>query len=136
MIQRIQSLWLLLAGLFVLAGFKFSFYSGTNSKGIASYPLKAGETLVLTILSLFIAVLSFVIIGLFKKRKWQLRLCIVGIILQGILIFYYYNTSTTFTLGTFSLSAILQGFVIVFFLLAAKAINKDEKLIKSTDRLR
>lgn len=136
MIQRIQSVWLLLAALFVAAGFSFSFYSGTNSKGEASYQLKAGETMWLTIVSLIIVVLSVIIIALFKNRKLQLRLCIIAIILQLILIFLYYNQSTTFTQGTFSLTAILQAIAIVCFLLAAKGINKDEKLIISTDRLR
>jgi Domain of unknown function (DUF4293) len=136
MIQRIQSIWLLLAGLSTLATFKFSFYSGTNSKGIASYPLNAMENTMLIATTCIVALLTLSIIFLFKNRILQIRLCIAAILLELLLIFLYYRQVQTFAIGTYSLTAILHLAVLLFLFLAAKAINKDEKLIKSTDRLR
>ncbi|MBP6287471.1 MAG: DUF4293 family protein, partial [Ferruginibacter sp.] len=41
-----------------------------------------------------------------------------------------------FSTGTLSLTSILQSIIIIAFFLAARAINKDEKMIKESDRLR
>jgi len=136
MIQRIQSVWLLLAAACAFATFKLSFYSGTNAKAIPSYELNATETFPLMALTIIIGILAVMIIFLFKKRTVQLRLCVLGILLEGLLIFLYYRQVTTFTQGTYSLWAILHSVIVISFFLAARAINKDEKLIKDSDRLR
>ena len=80
--------------------------------------------------------LAAVTIFLFKKRILQLRLCVLGIVIEALLIFLYYTEVKTFTTGTYALWAILHSVVVISFFLAAKAINKDEKLIKDSDRLR
>jgi len=38
--------------------------------------------------------------------------------------------------GSYSLGALLPFAIIVFFILAARGIRKDQKLVKSLDRLR
>ncbi len=136
MIQRIQSIWLLLASACAFAGFKFSFYSGTNAKGLSPYELNATENILLLLTSIVVGGLALFNIFLFKKRALQLRLCVLGIFLEALLIFLYYREVKTFVQGTYSLTAILQAIILISFFLAARAINKDEKMIKDSDRLR
>lgn len=139
MIQRIQSIWLLLAAVCAFIGFKFSFYSGAfvetgnpetyvKVTGTSSIPLIIGTTAV--------GVLALITIFLYKNRPLQLKLSLAGIAFQAILIFLYYNETKGFVRGTFSLTAIAQGLVPIFFLLAAKGISNDEKIIKESNRLR
>ena len=136
MIQRIQSIWLFLAAVCIAVSFKLPFYSGTNANGIASYELNATENYLITGASIVVGSLALFIIFLYKKRPTQLRLCVLGILLEALLIFLYYREVIKFTAGTYSLWAILHSLVVIFFFLAARAINKDEKLIKDSDRLR
>ena len=136
MIQRIQSVWLLLAAGCAFLSIKLPYYSGTNAKAVASYELNGNENLLLLCTTVITGTLAFITIFLFKKRTLQLRLCVLGILLEAIVIFLYYREVTTFTQGTYSLWAILHSLIVIFFMLAARAINKDEKLIKDSNRLR
>jgi hypothetical protein len=136
MIQRLQSLWLLLASACTFAGFKFSFYSGTNAKGLSPYELNANENFLLLLTTVIVGALAFVTIFMFKKRTLQIWLCILGMILEALLIFLYYRQVQNFIQGTFSLTAILQAITLFAFLMAARGINKDERLVKDSDRLR
>ena len=136
MIQRIQSIWLLLASACAFLSLKFSFYSGTDSKGIQSQFLTGSSDFILLLFTAVIGVLTLFTIFMYKNRKQQLRLCILGILLEAILIFLYYRQLSTFTSGTYSLTSLLQLGVIIFFILAARGISKDEKLVKGSDRLR
>ena len=136
MIQRIQSLWLLLAAACAFASYKFPFYSGTNAKGLSPYELNATESFLLLITTIAVGGLALINIFLFKKRTLQLRLCVLGILLEAILIFLYYREVKNFTQGTYSLTAILHSIIVLAFFLAARAINKDEKMVKDSDRLR
>ena len=136
MIQRIQSIWLLLAAICLFLTFKLPFYVGTNAKGTVEYNLTGTENFLLMLVTFLTGALAAVIIFLFKKRILQLRLCVLGIVIEALLIFLYYTEVKTFTTGTYALWAILHSVVVISFFLAAKAINKDEKLIKDSDRLR
>ena len=136
MIQRIQSVWLLLASACAFASFKFSYYSGTNAKGLSPYELKANENFLLVITTVAVGALALFTIFLFKKRGLQLRLCVLGILLDALLIFLYYREVKTFTQGTYSLTAILHSIIVISFFLAARGIYKDDKVVKDSDRLR
>ena len=83
-----------------------------------------------------VSLLALVILFLYKQRALQLRLCVVGIVLEAVLIFLYYRQVETFTHGSYSLAAMLHSAIIIFFVLAGQAINKDQKLVKDSDRLR
>lgn len=136
MIQRIQSLWLLLAAACAFASFKFSYYSGTKVNDIVLHELNATSTFLLMITTIAVAGLALINIFLFKKRTLQLRLCVLGILLEAVLIFLYYREVSTFVQGTYSLTAILHSVIVLAFFLAARAINKDSKLLKESNRLR
>jgi drug/metabolite transporter (DMT)-like permease len=134
MIQRVQSLWLLLAAACAFATFYFAFYSGLSNSNDPF--LKAGANFLISAVTVAVGALALVTIFLFKKRTIQLRLCVLGIVLEALLIFLYYREVRTYAVGSYSLTAILHGVNVFAFFLAAKAINKDEKLIKDSDRLR
>lgn len=136
MIQRIQSIWLLLAAACAFAGFKFSFYSGNQAADTLLHEVNASTTFLLLLTSIAVGGLALVTIFLFKQRSLQRWLCVLGILLQILLIFLYYRETTLFTQGTFSLTAILQGIVLAAFVLAIGGINKDSKILKESDRLR
>jgi Domain of unknown function (DUF4293) len=136
MIQRIQSIWLLLAAACAFAGFKFSFYSGNKLNDTLLHDLNATSTFLLMITTIAVGGLALITIFLFKKRSLQRGLCVLGILLEALLIFLYYRETTTFTKGTLSLTSILQVIVVLSFVLAIRAINKDSRLLKESDRLR
>lgn len=136
MIQRIQSIWLLLAAACCFAGFKFSFYSGTKVNDPLLYELNATSAILLMIGTIAVGGLALVSIFLFKQRTTQRWLCILGLLLQAVLIFLYYKQTTSFVRGNFSLAAILQAIVLLAFVLAIRGISKDSKLLKESDRLR
>ena len=138
MIQRIQSFWLLLAAACAFATFKFSYYSGTKVNDLTLHELNATGTLLLMITTIVVGVLALITIFLFKKRTLQLRLCVLGIFLEAVLIFLYYREVQNFVKGqsTYSLTAILHSIIVLAFVLAARGINNDSKIIKDSDRLR
>jgi dipeptide/tripeptide permease len=136
MIQRIQSVWLLLASICAFLTFKMPYYVG--SIGDAPYQelnATTGGNAILIITAL-VSMLALLILFLYKQRVLQLRLCIVGILLEAILIFLYYSKTKTFTQGSYSLTCMLHSAIILFFVLAGQAINKDQNLVKDSNRLR
>jgi Domain of unknown function (DUF4293) len=136
MIQRIQSIWLLLASICAFLTFKMPYYVG--SIGDLQYQelnATTGGNLIL-ILTAVVSMLALLILFLYKQRVLQLRLCIVGILLEAVLIFLYYSKVKTFTQGSYSLTSMLHSAIILFFVLAGQAINKDQNLVKNSDRLR
>jgi hypothetical protein len=136
MIQRLQTLWLLLAAACAFATFKFPYYSGTNAKNIADQELTASGNFLILLITIVVGGLALFTISLYKKRRMQMLLCILGILLEAVLIFLYYSESKTYIRGTLAFTAILHGCIVFLFFIAAKAINKDEKLVKDSDRLR
>lgn len=136
MIQRIQSIWLLLASACAFLTIKLPFYSGTNFKGVYSYPLTGSENYLLLGVTIAVGIIAFINIFLFKKRGIQIFICVLGILTEGALIYLYFMESLKFSQGTYSLTSILHILVLIFFTLAIRGIRKDDKLIKDSDRLR
>lgn len=136
MIQRIQSIWLLLAAACAFAGLKLSFYSGNKLNDPLLYELNATSTTLLMIGTIAVGALALISIFLFKQRTTQRWLCILGLLVQAALIFVYYNETTNFVKGNYSLTALLQAIVLLAFVFAIRGINKDSKLLKESDRLR
>jgi hypothetical protein len=137
MLQRIQTVWLLLAGVAALLTIKLPYYSGIQDATVPYHELNGYNAgFLILIVTIFVGAIALINIGLFKNRTTQLRLCVAGVLLETLLIFLYYRQVSSFTQGTYALTSILHMFVILFFLLAARGINKDEKLIKESDRLR
>jgi len=138
MIQRIQSVWLLLASIFDAITFRFPFYVGDWQRDTtpATVDLNAQSTIWLTILTVLTGVLAFVNIFLFNNRKLQLKLTYAGLALCAVMLTLYFLEIGHFFSGDIALWSLFYFAIFVFYLLAARGIQKDEKLIKSLDRLR
>ena len=140
MLQRRQTLWLLLAAISGVLTFKYSFFSG--NKGVA--PEKPFQYLTATtniiILILTVALVSAIVIDIFlyKNRKLQLRIALAATAVSILNIFLYYKETKTFAPGegNYDLTSILAFVIPVFLIFAMSGIYKDEKLVKGLDRLR
>lgn len=138
MIQRIQSVWLLLASIFDAITFRFPFYVGDWQRDTtpATVDLNAQSTTWLTLLTVLTGVLAFVNIFLFNNRKLQLRLTYAGLAISMVLLTLYFLEIGHFYSGDIALWSLFYFAIFVFYLLAARGIRNDQKLIKSLDRLR
>lgn len=135
MIQRIQTIWLFLAAICSLATLKLSFYSGTKDNNLFA-ELNGLSNFALLILAVGIALVALIIIFLYKNRKLQIQLSLLGFLLQAVALVIYFMQIKKYVQGNFTLTSILSFIIPVFFILAWLGIRKDEKLIKSMDRLR
>ena len=143
MIQRIQSVYLLLAS--VITGvliFVFNLWTSI-SKDIFAIDLLNRESYLLKsipVLFLVSAILAFVAIFLFKNRKLQFvigRLAIlVNLILLGLLIYVSLTLPGEVSISEKGIGMFIPIIAILLIVLANKAIKKDEDLVKSVDRLR
>jgi len=138
MLQRIQSVWLLLAAVFAAITFRFPFYTGDWLKDAIpnAIDLNARTTIWLGVVTVLTGALAFVTIFLFDNRKLQLKLCYLGIFLTVILLMMYFLEMANFASGSIALWCIFHFGMLAFYILAARGIWKDEKLLKSMDRLR
>jgi drug/metabolite transporter (DMT)-like permease len=140
MIQRQQTLWLLLAAICSFLSFQFNFYSGQRVEIAANGPmfeeLNAGSNFFLLILTGISVLLSVIAIFLFKDRKMQLKMAIGGIVLAVILLIIYFVEVKKFQTGNFALTCIFSFAVLAGYAMAARGIWKDEKLVKSLNKLR
>ena len=142
MIQRIQSLWLIIVALTAFATSQLTIYNGTLPNG-TELPLKLAANLLLAIVIILLGCLALICLFLFKNRKLQFKLSVIGVIFSvGFLFLEYYVVENSFkpnhsiVTGAYQIGALLPVLMIVFFFLAARGIYKDEKLVKSMDRLR
>lgn len=79
--------------------------------------------------------LAVITIFLFKNRKLQLRLSILGLVLSIALILLYFSQASRFD-SYISLWCLFTFAIPVGYLMAIRGIWKDQKLIKSLDKLR
>ena len=136
MIQRIQSLWLLLASACSFLTFRVSFYYGQKAGSTLNEPLNANSNILLIILAAATGVGALIALFLFKDRKIQLRITIVTMILSILSIVIYFSQTKNFSDGRFTITAIVSILIPLLLFFAARGIWKDQKLVKSLDRLR
>lgn len=155
MIQRIQTLYLLIAAVLVgliifipMANYlssgseyaltAFGIVSADSGGSIATLPY-------LAVLAAVAALIPFVTIFLFRNRLLQIRLCIVEIVLLagvvGLQVYYLYHGGSAFGASdahstSYSFVNIFPLIALILMWLAVRAIGKDEALVRSLDRLR
>jgi peptidoglycan/LPS O-acetylase OafA/YrhL len=88
------------------------------------------------LLSVIITAGALVNIFNYKNRRRQIWITIGLIVLSLFNIFLYYRSSQNFVEGTYDLTAILTLLIPFFLILAVRGITRDNKLVKSADRLR
>jgi len=140
MIQRLQSIWLLLAAAAAFCSLEFAFYSGNmvaaNAKSWVK--LTAQSNLLLLILTAGVGIAALIAIFLYKNRKQQSGLVWITFLVSIINLILYFVQVQKFVPGegSYNLTALFAIIVPVFLLLAIRGIRKDQKLVKSLDRLR
>ncbi len=143
MIQRIQSLYLILIGVFS-SGLILVFPLWKDNQG-AFYAFQAFNSNQILLISIAIAfllvsVLAIISLFTFKKRKNQFVLnrlnLIINLYLLGVLLYYLQNLSGEISVSEKGIGAFFPVLNIVLLVFANKAIHKDEALVKSVDRLR
>jgi len=140
MIQRIQTLWLLFASALAFASLKIPFFSGNimvdNLKQFQRFT--GMSNMFLMILTVAVGIGSLISIFLYKDRKSQLRI-ITGVLVMSVLtiILYFLQTKNFVpTDWSLQLTAVVALAIPVLLILAIRGIYKDQKLMKSLDRLR
>jgi hypothetical protein len=155
MIQRKQSIFLLLAGLAIFALFLFPFVHNVLIGGklvdikvdgiysdISGTPIHTQYFMALNIATAIIGLLPIGLIFLYKNRKQQIAL---GYSTLLVIIGYSFWMSQTvkkvmgdtqIDSSNWGIGLFLSSVSIVFLLVAVRAIKSDEKLVKSADRLR
>jgi hypothetical protein len=141
MLQRMQSIWLLLAAVSAFLTIKFSFYSGnleTPGQPASFQYLTATFNIWILIVTIALVCVAAIDIFLYKNRRLQGRLAILGIILSLLNIFLYLKEIHRFVehQGSHTISSIFVFLIPIFFFLAVRGIYRDQKLVKSLDRLR
>lgn len=136
MIQRIQSVWLLIASLVTFLTLKLSFFTGTYLPANQYHQLKGTDTILLMITTILLGSLALVTIFLYNKRLLQLRLTILAIVLDLVLVYLYYRETLKFSQGDYAITAASHIVIVIALIFAARGINNDEKLIKESNRLR
>jgi drug/metabolite transporter (DMT)-like permease len=139
MLQRKQTIWLLLTALCALLTFKYSFFSGNktapdNTKQFEY--LTATTSVLVFILTIILLSTVAVAIFLYKNRKLQMRLILVDILVSLLIIYMYFRETQKFIEGNYDVTSVLSVAIPVFLVLALMGVYRDEKLLKSMDRLR
>ncbi len=141
MLQRIQSIWLLLAATFVLISLKVSFFAGnivSSPEAIDKLYQEVNGLYSITnnILTITVGVMAFISIFLYGNRKLQMRLIYVAMAVELLLMVNYEMIIKKFSEGNYSIGSILQLLVMICFVLAQRGIRKDNKIIEESNRLR
>ena len=142
MIQRIQSIYLLLTVLISAALFFIPLFEVPSAvAGAGPVKFMITSNALLLVLSCAIGALSFITIFIFKNRPFQMRICRLILILIFIMIGLLFYTSDTISNGLnqkviYKIGTYLPLLQVVFVFLAHYGIKKDEKLVRSADRLR
>lgn len=138
MIQRIQTIWLLLATICIFLTMHFPTYTG-NSKDDIPYAILNGKyNALFTIFTSGVGVAILITIFLFKNRKLQFRINLFTIfLLVGLLIYYFFEANKFVGMGNLSfVGTTLHIATFTFLILSLKGILADNKIIKDSDRLR
>lgn len=157
MIQRIQTIWLFLSGIVLLGLFIFPLANTIDIVGLGKQIFVSGiytsvnnesvkqeSFILLTIATVVLALLPIFIIFQFKQRKRQIQLIFGQMaLIAGFTLWLYLHVGSILSANNQFLKAdnIGIGFFllpvsIIFLSMAIGGIRKDEKLIKSADRLR
>lgn len=136
MLQRIQTVYLLIAAIFS-CGLIFVFHLWTNAQDV---PVYAKDNMLYLAMFFGSAALSLISIFNYKNRKFQFVLgrlnIILNFILLGLFLYLLLMAPGESDISEKGVGIFIPIFSIVFLVLANKAIKKDEDLVKSVDRLR
>ena len=131
MIQRIQSIYLLVAAISMsLISFKVTVYTLNETLFMAQDDTK------MFILTIVGAIFSFLGLFMFKNRKFQMKLIRLTVLIQmiiGVRIFMLFNKFEVVLNNSF---LFLMAFTLIALIMAYRGVKKDDDLVRSVDRIR
>lgn len=139
MIQRIQSIYLLLASISLLLMVLVPIgYQQTEAGVVAVVGMMENlPTLVSSVLGGIIALMT---IFLFNNRKLQLKinglLIFMCLLVIGSIALYQFVLGVNMITTPNYIPYALSGFALIFSILSYRGIGADDKLVRSMDRLR
>lgn len=155
MLQRIQTIWLFLATIALFSLLLFPYIQILNYKGSAMAIKASGvyenidgrivqtqPFLLLTIATVILGIIPFIVIFFYRNRKKQITICYLTILAILGYSFWLVKAAKQAADGivleadNYGIGLILPSLAILFIILAIRGIRNDEKLIKSADRLR
>lgn len=146
MIQRKQTIWLLLAALISACVFFFDLYFiKTVTDGVETIThLRVNDHFPTLLIALIMIILPVVTIFMFKNRKRQRNMAMVSLLATIsfiAMVLMRANTMNETATGTgeasYWIGSVLPVISIIFLILAIIGINKDEKMVRASyDRLR
>lgn len=152
MIQRIQTIWLLLATLTIccllflpmvtltVGNIEYLVITSGLYQKVGNITTVVKSSTPLLISTIAVALISFINIFNFKNRTLQKRVIMVNIVLIIGLSFWCSQLAKEIPGGlekaNYNVGMFLPVIAILFCSLAIKGINNDDKLIRSADRLR
>ena len=136
MIQRVQSVYLLITAIFAgVLPFFFNLWIDVDGQAVYS-----SNELLISITFYASAILAIWSMLRFKNRKIQFVInrlnMILNVFLLGFFVYRSLNLSGEISVSEKGIGMLIPVFSIVFLVLANRAIKKDEDLVKSVDRLR
>ena len=155
MIQRVQSIWLLLAVITLICLFFLPLLTKTvdgighgvyttglhremNGESGSGYSVTFAFSLIT--LNIAAALLSFGAIFFFKNRRLQKGIILSAILtiiaLAALCIYHGQQLPGGFSGASIAAGTFLPVVALIFCLLAIRGIRKDEQLLRSADRLR
>lgn len=146
--QRVQTIFLAIANLCLLAMIFFPIWEGTNgSETVTLYPFYL-KTESADIYSPYFAVailaIAAITVGVIEVMKYQNRMTQIklgalnSLLMAGTLVMaviYVRNLQASYT-GTFGISLFLPAIAMVCNSIANRFIRRDERLVRESDRLR
>lgn len=147
MIQRIQTVYLIISVILLVLLFLFPFAEIAkdgmiylfNFKGILQDGILKLNGYVIGVMIGFIIILHGMAIMNYKSRLRQVRLLILSILLMlGLFGMFFFFTYYAFNDAqvSFKIAVVFPVIAIILDYLAIRAIGKDEALIRSIDRIR
>ena len=140
MIQRKQTIWLIIAALLNAGVLLFDLFRvHTVVNGVETIaPYRTNEHFPLLLIAIVMILLPLVTIFLFGNRARQMRLCAMGMVASSSFITLLLSNVSVEPPATVTywIGSVLPVVSLLFFVLAIIGIRKDEKLVKSVDRLR
>ncbi len=147
MIQRIQTVFILVSALLIASLMKLTFAELSVNNELYTFVaigIFNGDELIFNGMAIFIFIpiitlLHFVVIFLYKKRILQIRILVFSIVLLlGLFGLFFYFTYAGFdgTKVAFKIPVVFPIIAAILDFLAIRAIGKDEALIRSLNRIR
>jgi FtsH-binding integral membrane protein len=145
MLQRKQSIWLFIAALLNAGVFYFALYTyHVSENGVDTIKeLRVNDHFPSVLLTLVITILPLVTIFMYKKRRRQITMSTISILAIASFVTmtltrvtYLGKTLPRPTNDSYWIGSLLPVIAMAFVFMAILGIRRDDKLVRSVDRLR